>query len=81
MFLTNFGPLTGPILYRDAPPALGVFRDQVVGMPIGVAYPTGYTPREPYPAAVFRLGVEGVDPDARWVCVGRVFVELGEAAG
>jgi hypothetical protein len=32
------------------------------------------------PAAVFRLEVEGVDPGARWVCVGRKFVELGEAA-
>jgi hypothetical protein len=79
VYVTNWGP-PGPILYRDRPPALGIFRDVVDGLPVGIAYLVGHVPSRRAPAAVFRLEAEGADPAARWVCIGRRFVELGEAA-
>jgi hypothetical protein len=76
VYVTNWGP-TGSILYRDRPPALGIFRVVVDGLPVGIAYPVGHVPSRKAPAAVFRLEAEGVDQEARWVCVGRRFVERG----
>jgi hypothetical protein len=49
-------------------------------MPIGVAFPVDFVQTRRGPAEVFRLAVGGVDPGVRFLCVGRVFVELGEAA-
>jgi hypothetical protein len=37
VYVTNWGP-TGPILYRDRPPALGIFRDAAAELPVGIAY-------------------------------------------
>ena len=49
------------------------------GIPIGIGFPIDFIESRRGPAKVFRLAVEGVDPGARFLCVGRVFVELGEA--
>jgi hypothetical protein len=79
VFVTNWGP-TGPFSTATAPPAMGIFRDVVNGLPVGIAYPVGHVPSRKAPATVFRLEAEVVDPEARRVCVGRRFVELGDAA-
>jgi hypothetical protein len=79
VYVTNWGP-PGPILYRDRPPAIGIFRGVVDGLPVWIAYSVGHVASRRAPAAVFRLEAEGVDAGARWVCVRRRFVELGEAA-
>jgi hypothetical protein len=39
-YLSNWGPLDGPILGRDTPGALGVLTEGKA-MPIGIAYPVG----------------------------------------
>ena len=78
--LSNFGPAAGPLLHRDCPGTLGVYRPGSA-MPCGAAHPLGWVPTRQGPAAVFRLAAEGVDPEARFLCVAREFVELGDAAG
>src|SRR3954451_17459325 len=65
--VTNWGPLDGPMLARDWPPALGVFREgEPPGMPIGIAFPINFIQIRRGPAKVFRLAVDGVDPDSRF---------------
>jgi hypothetical protein len=49
-------------------------------MPIGIAYPGGLVEQLRGPAKTFRLVVRKVELPGRWVCVGREFVLLGEAA-
>ena len=78
-FLTNWGPLDGPILARDEPPALGIIAPDAL-LPIGIAYPVGLVEHSKGPAVTFRLVVHKVEMPGRWICVGRRFVPLGEAA-
>ena len=77
-YLSNFGPLDGPILGRDCPGAMGV---QVEGklMPVGIAYPVGLVEHRRGPAQTFRLVIGKTELAGRWLCVGRRFVQLGEA--
>jgi hypothetical protein len=49
-------------------------------MPIGIAYPVGLVEHRRGPAKTFRLVVNKVELEGRWLCVGREFVPLGEAA-
>lgn len=79
VLVTDWGPRDGAILARDQPPVLGVQRPGAL-MPCGMAYPVGRLPTRRAPWAVFRLVVDGVELEGRYVCVKRAFVELGEAA-
>jgi hypothetical protein len=47
---------------------------------IGIAYPVGLVRHRKGPAATFRLVVNKVELPECWMCVGRRFVPLGEAA-
>jgi hypothetical protein len=49
-------------------------------MPIGIEYPVGRVERRRGPATTFRLVVNETELPGRWLCVGRRFVRLGEAA-
>jgi hypothetical protein len=79
-YYATFGPPNGPILRRDEPPALGVVADPNRPMPIGIAYPVGQVEHRRGPAATFRLAIGKAELEGRWLCVGREFVRLGEAA-
>jgi hypothetical protein len=77
-FFTNWGPLDGPILYES--PALGVLAESAGGLPVGIAYPVSLVEHRRGRARTFRLIVNETELDGRWMCVGRRFVKLGEAA-
>jgi hypothetical protein len=90
-YFSTWGPHDGPVLRRDDPPALGVVAEPggawPIGIaepggawPIGIAYPVGMVAHRRAPAATFRLVIDQVELEGRWVCVGREFVRLGEAA-
>jgi hypothetical protein len=68
------------ILCRDEPPALGVVAAPDQPMPIGVAFPVGQVAHRKGPAVTFRLVIGKVELEGRWLCVGREFIRLGEAA-
>ena len=77
-FYTNWGPIDGPIL--DESPALGVLAERAGGLPVGIAYPVGLVEHRRGRAKTFRLVVNKVELEGRWLCVGREFVRLGDAA-
>ena len=79
-FFSTWGPPDGPILRRDEPPALGVVASRGQPMPIGIAFPVGLVAHRRGPATTFRLVIGKVELVGRWLCVGRRFVKLGEAA-
>jgi hypothetical protein len=76
---TNWGPIDGPIPGSQGPPALGVSVPDVM-MPVGIAYPVALVRHRNGPATTFRLVVRDVELPGFWLCVGREFVPLGEAA-
>jgi hypothetical protein len=49
-------------------------------MPIGIAYPVGQVESRRGPAVTFRLTIGKVELEGRWLCVGRRFLPLGDAA-
>jgi hypothetical protein len=63
-FFANWGPLDGPFLGRDEPPALGVLADRTA-MPIGIAYPVGLVEHRRGVAKTFRLVVNKVEFEGR----------------
>src|SRR5438445_381685 len=67
-FYSTWGPLDGPILGRDHPPALGVVGKAAPGMPIGIAYPVGLVEHRRGPAKTFRLVIGKVELEGRWLC-------------
>jgi hypothetical protein len=75
-----WGPVDGPILRRHEPPALGVVAAPDWPMPIGIAFPVGQVEHRRGPAVTFRLMIGKVDLEGRWLCLGREFLRLGEAA-
>lgn len=77
-FYANSGPLDGPIVGDS--PALGVVLDRRTEVPVGIAFPVGVVEHRGGPAAVFRLVFTKGELPGRWICVGREFVQLGEAA-
>lgn len=77
---STWGPLDGPILRRDKPPALGVVSDPDHPMPICIAFPAGQVTHRRGPAVTFRLTIGKVEMEGRWLCVAREFIRLGEAA-
>jgi hypothetical protein len=79
-FFSTWGPRDGPILARDAPPAMGVVEAPDAIWPVGIAYPMGQVAHRKGPARTFRLVVAKVDLEGRWICVNRRFIALGEAA-
>jgi hypothetical protein len=79
-FVTNWGPLDRPILGRDAPPALGVLISPAEPMPIGIAFPAGLVAHPQGPAVTFRLVIGKEELPDRYLCIGRRFFRLGEAA-
>jgi hypothetical protein len=48
--------------------------------PLGIALTVGHVAHRKGPAATFRLVVNKAELPGRWICVGREFVPLGEAA-
>jgi hypothetical protein len=78
-YLSNRGPLDGPILGHDTPGAIGVLVDGEA-MPIGIAYPVGLVEHRSGPVTTFRLVVDETELPARWLDIGRRFVQLGKAA-
>jgi hypothetical protein len=79
-FFSTWGPLTGPILRRDEPPALGVVDSPDRPMPIGIAFSVGQVAHRKGPAATFRLVVQEQELEGLYLCIGRRFVKLGESA-
>jgi hypothetical protein len=67
-FLTNWGGRA--IFYRDRPPALSVFENAESGMPVGIAFPVGWTSEG---LALFRLVIGKNELPGRWVCRNRRF--------
>jgi hypothetical protein len=49
-------------------------------MPIGIAFPVGQVEHRRGPAATFRLMIDKVELEGRWLCVRREFIRLGDAA-
>jgi hypothetical protein len=78
-YLSNWGPLDGPILGYNCPGAMGVLAEGEA-MPIGIAYPVGLVEHRRGPAQTFRLVVNKTELLGRWLCIRRRFVQLGEAA-
>jgi hypothetical protein len=79
-YLTTWGPLNGPFLGRDRSPALGVVAARDWPMPIGTAFPAGLVAHRQGTAVAFRLIFGTIELEGRWLCVGREFVRLGDAA-
>jgi hypothetical protein len=79
-YYSTWEPLTGPILGRDRSPALGVVASPDQPMPIGVAFPAGLVAHRSGPAVTFRIVFGKVEIEGQWLCVGREFNKLGEAA-
>jgi hypothetical protein len=79
-FYSTWGPLYGPILRRDEPPALGIFSSPDRPMPIGIAFSVGQVEHSKGPAATFRLVVGKHELEGLYLCIGRQFVKLGESA-
>jgi hypothetical protein len=79
-YFSTWGAVDGAILARDEPPALGVVTQRSEPMPIGIAFPDGHVEHRKGPAVTFRLVVGKTELPGRWICVGRRFVPLGEAA-
>ena len=77
---SNFGPLDGTILHRDGPPTMGVYADPDGAETVGIAYPVGQVETRQWVAATFQLVIGEEDLEGRYICWGRVFVRLGEAA-
>jgi hypothetical protein len=69
-----------PIRRRDEPPALGVVGEPGGAWPIGMAFPVGQVAHHKGPAVTFRLMIGKVELEGRWLCLGREFIRLGEAA-
>jgi hypothetical protein len=79
-YVSNWGPLDGPILGRHMPPALFVYDSATVAaMPIGIAYPIGLTDGEEEPISTFRLVVGKEELPGEWMCDRRRFVRIGAA--
>lgn len=78
-YFTNWGPKDRPILGRDEPPVLGVLASGEL-MPVGIAFPTALVAHAQGPAVVFRLVIGKQELPDRYLCLGRTFVRLGEAA-
>jgi hypothetical protein len=49
-------------------------------MPIGIAFPVGQVAHRKGPAVTFRLVIGKAEMEGRWLCVGREFIRLGDAA-
>jgi hypothetical protein len=79
-FYSTWGPLDGPILRSHQPPAIGVVGEPGGAWPIGMAFPTGQVEHRRGPAVTWRLIIKKVELEGRWLCLGRRFVRLGEAA-
>jgi hypothetical protein len=88
-FWSSCGPADGPIRERhDLPSCLGVHpADPSDAGPTsgdktlcGIAYAVGYMADARGSISVFRLTFGKSDLPGRWTCVGRRFLELGEAA-
>jgi hypothetical protein len=70
----------GPIRGNDTVGAVGVLAEGDAAMPIGIAYPVGLVEHHRGPAQTFRLVVNKTELPERRLCVGRRFVQSGEAA-
>jgi hypothetical protein len=79
-YFSNWEPQDHPILGNDCPCAIAVLGSQDAAIPIGIAYPAGRVQHGQGLVTTFRLVVNRTTLDGRWVCVGRRFVQLGEAA-
>jgi hypothetical protein len=80
-YFSTSGPLDGPILSRDEPPAMGLLV-VVPGSycPFGMAYPAGLADHGGTRAVTFRLVIDNTELPGRWLCIGREFVQSEEAA-
>jgi hypothetical protein len=79
-FFSTWGPLDGPILRSDEPPAIGVVGEPGGAWPIGMAFPTGQVEHRRGAAVTFRLIIRKVELEGRYLCLRREFVRLGDAA-
>jgi hypothetical protein len=79
-YFSTWGRPDGPILAREEPPVLGVITAPDEAMPAGMAFPDGQVEHRTGPALTRPLVLGKVELTGRWICVGREFVPLGEAA-
>jgi hypothetical protein len=79
-YFSTIGPTTGPIFRWDNWPTLGVVNFPESLRTIGTAYATGWVQHRNVTVKTYRLVVNGTELPGRWLCVGREFVQLGDAA-
>lgn len=70
-YFTNAGTAGGPLLWRDAPGAIGVLEAPDDLMPVGRALPLGGNPAS---VAMWRLTARGYHVPGLWVVIDRQFV-------
>lgn len=73
---SDFGPEDGPILYNTAP-VMGVFDSE--RNRIGIAWLAGSIEGRRGPVQVWRLEVNKVELEGRWICDRREFVRPEDA--
>ena len=71
-YSTNFGDAA--LRYGEAPGTIGVLEAPDNHMPIGMAFPIGWTAEG---LTLFRLVIGGAEIPGRWVCRARQFVRVG----
>jgi hypothetical protein len=88
-FWSSCGPVDGPIRHRhDLPGCIGLHPADPADAgipfkakwPCGIAYAVGRMGDRRGAITVYRLTFGKSELPGRWICVGRQFVELGEAA-
>jgi hypothetical protein len=70
-YLTNAGPRSGPILWRDHYDAIDVLVDPEEYTPIGTARPVGCTEGG---IAIWDIIIRGAAVPGRWIVLGREFL-------
>jgi hypothetical protein len=79
-YFSTAGPTDGPILLWDDWPAPAVVDAPDSVQTIGTACVTGWVRYHKDPAAMFRLVIDKAELPGRWLCIGRRFVRVDEAA-
>jgi hypothetical protein len=80
-YFSTAGPINGPILRLDAwTTVLEVVDAPTLGRIIGIAYASGCVQYGDGRVMTYRLAVNKTELPGRWVCIGRRFVGVDEAA-
>jgi hypothetical protein len=67
-YFSTWGPMDGPIRYKDNPPCMGIMATPAAGLPIGIAYSGRYRQDPRGSVALFRLVVYKQEVPGLWEC-------------